>query len=81
MNVESKISSDNHSPDSVNALWTEHLRTDSNTTINNTYPQLAIPRLNQALCFYQNICFVDLEVLRFLRMRKAAIHCSSYKTK
>ena len=30
---------------------------------NSTYPKVAIQWLNQALCFYQNSCLVDSEVL------------------
>ena len=34
------------------------------TCHNSTYPKVAVQWLNQALCFYQNLCLVDSEVLR-----------------
>jgi len=37
-----------------------------------TYPKVAVQWLNQALCFYQSLCWVDSEVLRNPRLRKAA---------
>jgi hypothetical protein len=39
---------------------------------NSTYPKVAVQWLNQALCFYQSLCFVDNEVLRNRHLRVAA---------
>ena len=39
---------------------------------NSTYPKVAIQWLNQALCFYQNSCLVDSEVLLNRHLRVAA---------
>jgi hypothetical protein len=39
---------------------------------NSTYPQVAVQRLNQALCFYQSSCLVDSESLRNRHLRVAA---------
>jgi len=41
-------------------------------THNSTYPKVAVQWLNQALCFYQNFCLVDSEVLRNRHLRVAA---------
>ena len=38
---------------------------------NSTYPKVAIQWLNQALCFYQNSCLVDSEVLLNRHLRVA----------
>jgi hypothetical protein len=42
------------------------------TGYNSTYPKVAVQWLNQALCFYQNLCLVDSEVLRNRHLRVAA---------
>jgi len=42
------------------------------TGYNSTYPKVAVQWLNQALCFYQSLCFVDREVLRNRHLRVAA---------
>jgi len=39
---------------------------------NSTYPKVAVQWLNQALCFYQSLCFFDSEVLRNRHLRVAA---------
>jgi len=39
---------------------------------NSTYPKVAVPWLNQALCIYQSLCLVDSEVLRNRHLRVAA---------
>jgi hypothetical protein len=39
---------------------------------NSTYPKVAVQWLNQALCIYQSLCFVDSEVLRNRHLRVAA---------
>jgi hypothetical protein len=39
---------------------------------NSTYPKVAVQWLNQALCFYQSLCLVDIEVLRNRHLRIAA---------
>ena len=39
---------------------------------NSTYPKVAVKWLNQALCFYQNLCLVDSEVLRNRQLLVAA---------
>jgi len=41
-------------------------------TANSTYPKVAVPWLNQALCFYQSLCLADSEVLRNHHLRVAA---------
>jgi len=43
-----------------------------NTAGNSTYPKVAVQWLNQVLCFYQNLCLVDSEVLRNRHLRVAA---------
>jgi hypothetical protein len=48
-------------------MTTTEARTD-----NSTYPKVAVQWLNQALCFYQNLCLVDNEVLRNRHLRVAA---------
>ena len=45
--------------------------TDRKPTPNSTYPKVAIQWLNQALCFFQNLCLVDSEVLRNRHLRQA----------
>jgi hypothetical protein len=45
---------------------------------NSTYPKVAVQWLNQALCFYQNFCLVDSEVLRNRHLRVAAKRCGIY---
>jgi hypothetical protein len=42
------------------------------TNANSTYPKVAVQWLNQVLCFYQNSCLVDSEVLRNRHLRVAA---------
>jgi hypothetical protein len=39
---------------------------------NSTYPKVAVKWLNQALCFYQNLCLVDSEELLNRHLRVAA---------
>ena len=39
---------------------------------NSTYPKVAVQWLNQTLCFNQNLCLVDSEVLRNRHLRVAA---------
>ena len=46
---------------------------------NSTYPKVAIQWLNQALCFYQNSCLVDSEVLRNRHLRVAAKRYGQFK--
>ena len=43
-----------------------------NTTANSTYPKVAVQWLNEALCFYQSLCWVDSEVIRNRHLRVAA---------
>jgi len=42
------------------------------TGYNSSYPKVAVQWLNQSLCFYQSLCFVDSEVLRNRHLRVAA---------
>ncbi len=42
------------------------------TTHNSTYPKVAVQWLNQALYFYQSLCYADSEVLRNRHLRVAA---------
>jgi len=39
---------------------------------NSTYPKVAVQWLNQALCFYKNLCWADTESLRNRHLRVAA---------
>ncbi len=39
---------------------------------NSTYPKEAFQWLNQALCFYQSFCLVDIEVILNRHLRVAA---------
>jgi hypothetical protein len=39
---------------------------------NSTYKKLAVLWLNQALYFYQSLCYADIEVLRNRHLRVAA---------
>ena len=47
-------------------------RNKMKTVPNSTYPKVAVQWLNQALCFYQSLCWVDSEVLRNRHLRVAA---------
>jgi hypothetical protein len=49
----------------------QYQNTERIPTANSTYPKVAVQWLNQALCFYQSLCF-DSEVLRYRRLRVAA---------
>jgi len=42
------------------------------TPYNSTYPKVAVQWLNQALCFYQSLCLIDIEVLQNRHLRVAA---------
>ncbi len=42
---------------------------------NSTHTQVAVQWLNQALCFYQSLCFADSESLRNRHLRVAANRC------
>lgn len=46
------------------------------TVHNSTYPKVAVQWLNQALCFYQSLCYADSEVLRNRHLRVAAKRCA-----
>jgi hypothetical protein len=48
------------------------MTTERKTPYNSTYPKVAVPWLIQALCFYQSLCLVDIEVLRNRHLRVAA---------
>jgi len=49
------------------------LNTDERKTAgNSTYPKVAVQWLNQALCFYESLCYADSEVLRNRHLRVAA---------
>src|SRR5690606_15298089 len=52
--------------------------TDRRPTGNSTYPKVAVKWLNQALCFYENFCLVDSEVLRNRHLRVAAKRCANF---
>ena len=45
--------------------------TYSSPAANSTYQKVAVQWLNQALCFYQSLCLVDSEVLRYRHLRVA----------
>jgi len=53
-------------------MFDNQKRKNEITTANSTYPKVAFQWLNQALCFYQNFCLVDSEVLRNRHLRVAA---------
>jgi hypothetical protein len=42
------------------------------TPYNSTYPKVAVQWLNQALCFYQNLCLIHSEVLQNRQLLVAA---------
>src|SRR5690606_32262738 len=48
------------------------------TPYNSTYPKVAVQWLSQALCYYQNLCLVDSELLRNRHLRVAANVSSKY---
>jgi len=48
------------------------LTPERKTPYNSTNPKVAVQWLNQALCFYQNLCLVNSEVLRNRYLRVAA---------
>jgi hypothetical protein len=65
----------------VGRLQTTHLRTDSRSAGNSTYPKVAVQWLNQALCIYQSFCLVDSEVLRNLPLRQASAVGRNFKNR
>ena len=50
------------------------------TTANNTYPNVTVQWLSQALCFYQSLCLVDSEVLSNHHLQVAANRQRSLQT-
>jgi hypothetical protein len=49
-----------------------NINTIKKSVANSTYPKVAVQWLNQALCFYQSLCYVDSFELRIPLLRKAA---------
>jgi len=46
---------------------------------NSTYPKVAVKLLNQALCFYQSLCFTESEMLQIRHLRVAAKRYLQFK--
>jgi hypothetical protein len=51
------------------------------TAYNSTYKKLAVQWLNEALCFYQSLCWVDSLVLRNRQLLIAAKRCDEIRPK
>ena len=47
------------------------------TPANSTYPQVAVQWLNQALCIYLNLLYIDSEVLLNRHLRVVANRCTT----
>ena len=52
---------------------------EGKTPNNSSYPKVAVQWLNQALCFYESFCLVDIEVLLNRHLRVAAKRYSALK--